>query len=55
MVLTRQLILDSMIFFSSFQFNLNLADKGMGEMAYVGEVLGRERGLSLAEIASISL
>lgn len=39
--------------FSLFQFNLKFADHGMGEIADGGEVLRREKGLPLVEIASI--
>lgn len=52
MALTRQLILGSMNF-SFFQFNLKCADHHVREIADVGEVLRREWGLPLAEIASI--
>lgn len=51
MALTRQLILGSMNF-SFFQFNLKCADHHVREID-VGEVLRREKGLPLAEIASI--
>lgn len=52
MALTRQLTLGSRIF-SSFRFNLKLADNGVGETTDVGEVLRRQSGLPLEEITPV--